>query len=196
MCRAQWPVTSTYIFKVIQAWLCNKLLKYGTSCHVCFTACTVLDGLFPYLAQTITSIRECVACKNLWPWRTSSRSFSYDFTIKLLKCDTSCCVCSAALKVLDGFFLCLAQMITSMRGCVACNDLWSWPISSRLFNCEIGYYMDCIYMWPKYNPGGDDVSCTVSTVSRSVCQRSRSYRSFTFLQLGRGYLSRSPIYNL
>ena len=27
----------------------------------------------------------------------------------------------------------LAQMITSMRGCVAYNDLWPWPISSRSF---------------------------------------------------------------
>ena len=33
--------------------------------------------------------------------------------------------------VLDGFFPYLAQMITSMRGCVAYNDLWPWPISSR-----------------------------------------------------------------
>ena len=35
--------------------------------------------------------------------------------------------------VLDGFFPYLAQMITSMRGCVACNDLWPWPLSSRSF---------------------------------------------------------------
>ena len=35
--------------------------------------------------------------------------------------------------VLDGFFLYLAQMITRMRGCVAYNDLWPWPISSRSF---------------------------------------------------------------
>ena len=35
--------------------------------------------------------------------------------------------------VLDGFFPYLAQMITSMRGCVAYNDLWPWPISSRSF---------------------------------------------------------------
>ena len=33
--------------------------------------------------------------------------------------------------VLDGFFPYLAQMITNMRGCVACNDFWPWPISSR-----------------------------------------------------------------
>ena len=35
--------------------------------------------------------------------------------------------------VLDGFFPYLAQMITSMRGCIAYNDLWPWPISSRSF---------------------------------------------------------------
>ena len=35
--------------------------------------------------------------------------------------------------VLDGFFPYLSQMITSMRGCVAYNDLWPWPISSRSF---------------------------------------------------------------
>ena len=35
--------------------------------------------------------------------------------------------------VLDGFFPYLAQMVTSMRGCVAYNDIWPWPISSRSF---------------------------------------------------------------
>ena len=35
--------------------------------------------------------------------------------------------------VLHGFFPYLSQMITSMRGCVAYNDLWPWPISSRSF---------------------------------------------------------------
>ena len=37
------------------------------------------------------------------------------------------------ITVLDGFFPYLAQMITCMRGCVAYNDLWPWPISSRSF---------------------------------------------------------------
>ena len=32
------------------------------------------------------------------------------------------------------WILCIfRQMITSMRGCVAYNDLWHWPISSRSF---------------------------------------------------------------
>ena len=35
--------------------------------------------------------------------------------------------------VLDRFFPYLSQMIISMRGCVAYNDLWPWPISSRSF---------------------------------------------------------------
>ena len=36
----------------------------------------------------------------------------------------------------DGFFPYLAQMITSMRGCIAYNDLWPWPISSRSFDLD------------------------------------------------------------
>ena len=38
-----------------------------------------------------------------------------------------------ASTVQDGFFLYLVQMINSMRGCVACDDPWPWPISSRSF---------------------------------------------------------------
>ena len=36
-----------------------------------------------------------------------------------------------ASTVQDGFFPYLVQMINSMRGCVACDDPWPWPISSR-----------------------------------------------------------------
>ena len=39
--------------------------------------------------------------------------------------------------VLDGFFPYLAQMITRMRGYVAYNDLWPWPISSRSFGLDL-----------------------------------------------------------
>ena len=41
-----------------------------------------------------------------------------------------------ASTVQDGFFPYLAQMINSMRGCVACDDLWPWPISSRSFGLD------------------------------------------------------------
>ena len=40
--------------------------------------------------------------------------------------------------VVDEFFAYLARMITSMRGCVAYNDLWHWPISSRSFGLGLG----------------------------------------------------------
>ena len=38
--------------------------------------------------------------------------------------------------VLDGFLSYLAQMIISMRGCVAYNDPWQWPISSKSFDLD------------------------------------------------------------
>ena len=38
------------------------------------------------------------------------------------------------ITVLDEFFPYLAQMITGMRGCVAYNELWPCPISSRSFD--------------------------------------------------------------
>ena len=116
MCCMWWPLTLTYIFKVIRPWLRN---------YVRSVASTVLDGFLWYLAQIITSIRGCVACYVIfkiwkyeflanfeifrpWPWKKKS-------------------------AVLDGFFPYLSQMITSMRGCVPYNDLWPWPISSRSF---------------------------------------------------------------
>ena len=39
--------------------------------------------------------------------------------------------------VLDGFFPYSSQIITSMRGCVACNDLWPWPVFSRSFGLDL-----------------------------------------------------------
>ena len=46
-------------------------------------------------------------------------------------------VCPVASTVLDGFFPYLVQMIYSMRGCVACDDLWLWLISSRSFGLDL-----------------------------------------------------------
>ena len=42
-----------------------------------------------------------------------------------------------ASTVQDGFFPYLVQMINSMRGCVACDDPWPWPISSRSFGLDL-----------------------------------------------------------
>ena len=39
--------------------------------------------------------------------------------------------------ILFAFFPFSAQIIISIRGCVACNDLWPWPIFSRSFGLDL-----------------------------------------------------------
>ena len=39
--------------------------------------------------------------------------------------------------ILDGFFPYLVQIINSMRGCVAWDYPWPWPISSRSFGLDL-----------------------------------------------------------
>ena len=89
-------------------------------------ASTVQGGFFLYLAQMITIIRECVACYVFF------RIWKFGFLANLKK-KISALTLKKKSTVLDGFFPYLVQMITSMRGCVAYNDPWPWPISSRLF---------------------------------------------------------------
>ena len=125
-----WPISS----RLFSLDFAIKLVKYGTT-SVRSTACTVLVRffLFPFNAQMITSMKGCVACNDLWPWLIYSRSFSHYFAMKLLRYGTSCCIHFTSCTVLDEFFPYLAQMITGMRGSVACNDLLPGHISSRSF---------------------------------------------------------------
>ena len=112
VCRATWPLTLTYIFKVIRPWL-------KKSCPLCSIYSS--GWIFLYLAQMITIIRGCVACYDFFRiWKFEFLKF---FVLNLEKKST----------ILDRFFSYLAQMITSMRGSVTYNDLWPWPISSRSF---------------------------------------------------------------
>ena len=109
-----WPLTLIYIFKVIQPWLrkscplCSVyssgwiLFMFGTNDHHHQRVCRML-GFFQNL--------------EIWIFGKFLKFFGLDLEKKS--------------TVLDGFFPYLAQMITSMRGCVAYNDLWSWPISSK-----------------------------------------------------------------
>ena len=62
--------------------------------------------------------------------------------------------------VLDGFFPYLAQMITGMKGCVAYNNLWPGPISSRSFglglenrvhSVALQFLMDSFHIWYKWS---------------------------------------------
>ena len=120
------------IFDFSQHVMALKRFRRGQHC----TAWTVLDGFSPYLAPIISCMRGCVTCNERWPRLISSRSFSPDFAIKLLKYSISCRVRFTAPTVLDIFFPYLAQMIINMRGCVVRNDIWPWHISSRSFSCE------------------------------------------------------------
>ena len=52
-------------------------------------------------------------------------------------CPLTFLVHPVASTVQDGFFPYLVQMINSMRGCVACDDLWPWPMSSRSFGLDL-----------------------------------------------------------
>ena len=114
VCRAPWPLTLTYIFKVIRPWL-------RKSCPLCRV---YSSGWILFIFGT-KDHKGCVACytffQNLEIW-TFGKFFKF-FGLDLEKKST----------VLDGFFPYFAQVITSMRGCVAYNDLWPWPISSRSF---------------------------------------------------------------
>ena len=128
-----WPLTLTYIFKVIRPWLrkscplCSVyssgwiIFIYGTNDHYYQRVCCVLL-FFKYenlnFWQFLKSFRP-------WPWK---RSFGLGLENR---------VRSVASIVLDGFFPYLVQMITSMRRCVACDDLWPWPISSRSSDLDL-----------------------------------------------------------
>ena len=78
----------------------------------------------------ITIIRECVA------YYVFFRIWKFKFLANFRK-KISALILIKKSTVLDGFFPYLSQMITSMRGCVTCNDLWPWPISSRSFGLDL-----------------------------------------------------------
>ena len=58
-------------------------------------------------------------------------------SVRLSVCLLTFRVRPVASTVQDGFFPYLVQMINSMRGCVPCDDLWPWPISSRSLGIDI-----------------------------------------------------------
>ena len=112
-----WPLTLTYIFKVIRPWLrksCPLRSVYSSGWSL-----SIFSTNDHYYLRVC-----CVLCffQNLkiWIFGKFLKFFGLDFEKK-------------KYAVLDGFFPYLAQMITSVRGCVAYNDLWPWPISSRSF---------------------------------------------------------------
>ena len=109
-----WPLTLTYVFKVIQPWLRKSCLL----CSVYSSGWILfIFGTNDHYHQRLC--RLLLFLQNLEIWIFGKFLKFFDLEKKS--------------TVIDGFFPYLAQMITSMRGCVAYNDLWPWPISSRSF---------------------------------------------------------------
>ena len=119
----------------------------------------------------ITSMRGCVAYNTLWTWPISSRSFSHEFAIKLLKYGTTCLVRSTTCTVLDGFFTYLVQMIIGVRRCDAWNDPLPWPICWRSWLCNknMAHILSCplqhtqfginsFHSWHKWSLASEGVS--------------------------------------
>ena len=109
-----WPLT--YIFNVIRPWL-------RKSCPPCsvYSPGWILYvfGTNDYSHRRVCPVLRFFQNWEIWIFGKFLKFFGLDLEKKF--------------TVLDGFFPYLVQMITSMRGCVAYNDLWPWPISSRSF---------------------------------------------------------------
>ena len=120
VCCAPWPLTLTHIFKVIRPWL-------RKSCPLCSVYSS--GWILSICGTKITIIRRCVACYVFFQ-NLEIKNFGKFF--KLFGLDLE-----KKSTILDGFFPYLAQMITSMRRCVAWGDLWPWPISSRSFGLDL-----------------------------------------------------------
>ena len=106
-----WPISS-------------KLFGLDLENRVRSVASTFLDGFFHIWNKwslSLEGVSRVPFFQNLEIWIFGK--FLQIFCLDLEKKST----------VLDGFFSYLVQMITGMRGCVAYNDLWPWPISSRSF---------------------------------------------------------------
>ena len=88
-------------------------------------ASTVLDGFFFVFStndcyyKRVCRVLRFFQNQKIWIFGKFLKFFGLDLEKKA--------------SVLNWFFPYLAQMITSMRGCVAYNEFWPWLISSRSF---------------------------------------------------------------
>ena len=117
-----------------------------------FDNCPVTADLFDNCPVTADLFDNCPVAADLFDNCPVAADLLYPQTTKLLggigftpsvrssvrpSVCPACRVRSVTSTVLDGFFPYYPQMITTMRGCVAHNDLWPWPISSRSFGLDL-----------------------------------------------------------
>ena len=120
MCRIQWPLTLTYIFKVIRPWL-----RKSCPCRSIYSSEWII---FIFGTKKLLLLEGVSRYDFFRIWKFEFLANFWNFSALTLKKKS---------PVLDGFFSYLAQMITSIRGCVADNDLWPWPIFSRSFGLDL-----------------------------------------------------------
>ena len=105
----------------------NCLRKMKAFKHF-YTPATKLGG---YIGFTLS------VCLSVCPSVRPSVCLSVCLSVRLSVCPLTFRVRPVASTVQDIFFPYLVQMINSMRGCVAWDDLWPWPISSRPFGLDL-----------------------------------------------------------
>ena len=113
-----------YMWKIYVLWVTNWISFYTLTIlhlpvhYVHFTPRNEVSG--GYIGFTLS------VCLSVCP----SVRLSVCLSVNL-----SCPPCSIYSS--GRFFPYLVQMINSMRGCVACDEPWPWPISSRSFGLDL-----------------------------------------------------------
>ena len=105
---------------------------------------SVAESLLLYVisCQQLIPYEEFILCVIIPPAMKLGGYIGFTLSVCLSVCPSVCLsvtfrVRPVASTVQDWFFPYLEQMINSMRGCVACDDLWPWPISSRSFGLDL-----------------------------------------------------------
>ena len=99
-----------------------------------------IDSSMAYARLNLFFVWRCFYCEGFLYPRNEVRGGILDspcLSVRLSVCPLTFRVHPVASQVQDGFFPYLVQMISSMRGCVACDDPWPWPISSRSFGLDL-----------------------------------------------------------
>ena len=142
----KWPSWARFIEK--HQWFCGYIVSNQLNAHAIFremswkTLCKDTRAIQccgkPFLCVRWIFIIIPLATKlGGYIGFSLSVCLSVRLSVCLSVCPLTFCVRPVASTVPDGFFPYLVQMITSMRRCVACDDLWPWPISSRSFDLDL-----------------------------------------------------------
>ena len=118
----------------ITLWLCSVC---RLSLTICMSALLLIEFIRQLRYTDIDNFVSYAFCILFIPPATKLRGGGILDSPCLSVCSLTFPVCPVASTVQDGFFPYLVQMINSMRGCVACDDPWPWPKSSRSFGFDL-----------------------------------------------------------